>query len=166
MLTGETAVGQYPVEAVKAMAKIARQAELDDPRFVPGNDNIWHEMDSSDTTNAVGHAACTLAKDIRAAAIMAITSSGYTARRMSKFRPATKIIAATPYEKTFHQLAMVWGVQPLTVEHQANVDVLIYCCLESAKNHGLLSAGDKVVISAGVPLDVPGNTNMIRVEAL
>ena len=166
MLSGESAMGQYPVEAVKAMAKIARQAELDDPRFVPGNDNIWHEMDSSDTTNAVGHAACTLAKDIRAAAIMAITSSGYTARRMSKFRPATKIIAATPYEKTFHQLAMVWGVQPLTVEHQANVDVLIYCCLEAAKNHGLLSDGDKVVISAGVPLDVPGNTNMIRVEAL
>ncbi len=166
MLSGESAMGAYPVEAVKAMAKIARQAEQDDPRFVPGNDNIWHEMDSSDTTNAVGHAACTLAKDIRAAALLAITSSGYTARRMSKFRPATKILAATPYQKTFHQLAMVWGVHPLMVEHQSNVDVLIYCCLEEAKKQELLSAGDKVVISAGVPLDVPGNTNMIRVEAL
>ncbi len=166
MLSGESAMGAYPVEAVKAMAKIARQAEQDDPRFVPGNDNVWHEMDSSDTTNAVGHAACTLAKDIRAAALLAITSSGYTARRMSKFRPATKILAATPYQKTFHQLAMVWGVHPLMVEHQSNVDVLIYCCLEEAKKQELLSIGDKVVISAGVPLDVPGNTNMIRVEAL
>ena len=164
MLSGESAMGAYPVEAVEAMAKIARQAEQDDTRFVPGHDNIWHEMDSADTTNAVGHAACTLAKDIRAAAIMAITSSGYTARRMSKFRPGTCIIAATPYDKTFHQLSMVWGVQPIVVENLQNVDVLIYCCLEEAKKKELLKAGDKVVISAGVPLDVPGNTNMIRVE--
>ena len=166
MLSGESAMGQYPVEAVKAMAKIARQAENDDPRFVPGADNIWHEMDAADTTNAVGHAACTLAKDIRAAALMAITSSGYTARRMSKFRPSTKIIAATPYEKTFHQLSMVWGVQPVVVENLQNVDVLIYCCMEAAKKEGLLGSGDKVVISAGVPLDIPGNTNMIRVESV
>ena len=123
-------------------------------------------MDSSDTTNAVGHAACTLAKDIRAEAILAITSSGYTACRMSKFRPVTKIIAATPYEKTFHQLAMVWGVQPIIVENLQNVDVLIYCCMEAAKKEGLLNSGDKVVISAGVPLDIPGNTNMIRVESV
>lgn len=164
MLSGESAMGAYPVEAVETMAKIARQAEHDDPRFVPKNDQIWHEMDSTDTTNAVGHAACTLAKDIRAEAIMAITSSGYTARRMSKFRPFTKIIAATPSEKTYHQLAMVWGVEPLKVVSQANVDVLIYCCLDEAKKNNMLAEGDKVVISAGVPLDIPGNTNMIRVE--
>ncbi|MBR4861793.1 MAG: pyruvate kinase [Firmicutes bacterium] len=166
MLSGESAMGAYPVEAVEAMAKIACQAEKDDHRFVSGNDHIWHEMDAADTTNAVGHAACTMAKDIRAAAIVAITSSGYTARRMSKFRPGTCIIAATPYEKTFHQLSMVWGVQPIIVENLQNVDVLIYCCLEEAKKKELLTAGDKVVISAGVPLDVPGNTNMIRVEVV
>ena len=166
MLSGESAMGQYPVEAVKAMAKIARQAEHDDPRFVTGNDNIWHEMDASDTTNAVGHAACTLAKDIRASAIMAITKSGYTATRMSKFRPSTRIIAATPHEKTFHQMSMVWGVHPVMVENLQNVDVLIYRCIEEAKKDGLLSRGDKVVISAGVPLDVTGNTNMIRVETV
>ena len=166
MLSGESAMGAYPVEAVEAMAKIARQAEQDDPRFVPCNDNIWHEMDSADTTNAVGHAACTLAKDIRAEAIMAMTSSGYTARRMSKFRPSTRIIATTPYEKTFHQLSMIWGVEPILVDNLQNVDVLIYCCLEAARKQGLLASGDKVVISAGVPLDVPGNTNMIRVETV
>ena len=166
MLSGESAMGKYPVEAVKAMAKIARQAEHDDPRHGSNNENVWHEMDASDTTNAVGHAACTLAKDIRANALMAITSSGYTARRMSKFRPVTKIIAATPYRKTFHQLSMVWGVQPIVVDHLTSVDVLIYCCIEEAKKQNLLSAGDKVVISAGVPLDIPGNTNMIRVESI
>ena len=164
MLSGETAMGKYPVEAVKTMAKIAKQAEQDDPRFVPGNGTIWHEMDSEDTTNAVGHAACTLAKDIRAEAIMAITNSGYTATRMSKFRPITTVIAATPYEKTFHQMSIVWGVQPMIVENLNNVDVLIYHCLEEAKRVELIDRGDKVVISAGVPLDIPGNTNMIRVE--
>ncbi|MCI8609390.1 MAG: pyruvate kinase [Firmicutes bacterium] len=164
MLSGESAMGKYPVESVKAMAKIARQAEQDDPRFVPGNGPIWHEMDADDVTNAVGHAACTLAKDIKAASIVAITKTGYTAGRMSKFRPITRIIAATPHKKTYHQLAMVWGVKPLMVENLQNVDVLIYRCLEEAKKLKLLSSGDKVVISAGVPLDVPGNTNMIRVE--
>ena len=163
MLSGESAMGQYPVEAVACMAKIAVQAERDDPRFLPGG-NTWYEMDSSDTTNAVGHAACTLARDINASAIMSITKSGYTALRMSKFRPSTLLIAATPHEKTYHQLALIWGVYPLMVENLQNVDVLVYRCLEEGKSAGLIAKGDKVVISAGVPLDVTGKTNMIRVE--
>lgn len=100
MLSGESAVGAYPVEAVAAMAKIAAQAELDDPHYLPGS-AMHHEMDAEDTTNAVGHAACTLAKDIKAAALIAITKSGYTASRMSKFRPSTPIIAVTPHHKTY-----------------------------------------------------------------
>lgn len=163
MLSGETAMGAYPAEAVAAMAKIARQAEQDDPRFLPGA-NMWYEMDAKDTTNAVGHAACTLARDINAKAIMSITKSGYTALRMSKFRPATMLIAATPHEKTFHQMALIWGVYPLMVENLPNLDVLVYRCLEEGRKKGLLNTGDKVVISAGVPLDVTGKTNMIRVE--
>lgn len=163
MLSGESAVGAYPVEAVAAMAKIAEQAELDNPYLLPGS-AMQHEMDAEDTTNAVGHAACTLAKDIKAKALIAITKSGYTASRMSKFRPATPIIAATPHHKTYHQMALVWGVTPLMVENLQNVDVLVYRCLEEAKKENLLRGGDKVVISAGVPLDVAGNTNMIRVE--
>ena len=163
MLSGETAMGAYPAEAVAAMAKIAKQAEQDDPRFLPGA-NMWYEMDAQDTTNAVGHAACTLARDINAKAIMSITKSGYTALRMSKFRPATMLIAATPHEKTYHQMALIWGVYPLMVENLQNVDVLVYRCLEEGRKEGLLGTGDKVVISAGVPLDVTGKTNMIRVE--
>lgn len=163
MLSGETAMGTYPAEAVAAMAKIAKQAEQDDPRFLPGA-NMWYEMDAQDTTNAVGHAACTLARDINAKAIMSITKSGYTALRMSKFRPATMLIATTPHEKTYHQMALIWGVYPLMVENLQNVDVLVYRCLEEGRKEGLLHTGDKVVISAGVPLDVTGKTNMIRVE--
>ena len=163
MLSGETAMGAYPAEAVAAMAKIANQAEQDDPRFLPGA-NVWYEMDAQDTTNAVGHAACTLARDINAKAIMSITKSGYTALRMSKFRPATMLIAATPHEKTYHQMALIWGVHPLMVENLQNVDVLVYRCMEEGRKEGLLHTGDKVVISAGVPLDVTGKTNMIRVE--
>ncbi|MBQ4650373.1 MAG: pyruvate kinase [Firmicutes bacterium] len=163
MLSGESAMGEYPVEAVAAMAKIARQAEHDDPRFLPGN-SVWHEMDAEDTTNAVGHAACTLAKDIKAEAIMAITKTGYTATRMSKFRPPIKIIAATPETKAFHQASMQWGVEPLLCGNATNVEILVYKCVERAKEEGIVKEGDKIVISAGVPLDIPGNTNMIRVE--
>ena len=136
MLSGETAMGAYPAEAVAAMAKIANQAEQDDPRFLPGA-NVWYEMDAQDTTNAVGHAACTLARDINAKAIMSITKSGYTALRMSKFRPATMLIAATPHEKTYHQMALIWGVHPLMVENLQNVDVLVYRCMEEGRKEGL-----------------------------
>ena len=158
-------MGAYPVEAVRAMSKIAGQAEKDSakPIYSP---QMWHEMDVKDVTNAVGHAACTLASDIRAKALLAITKSGYTAARMSKFRPETMIIAATPHLKTYHQMALLWGVRPLSVENLQNVDVLVYRCMEEAKKTGLLQAGDKAVISAGVPLDVAGNTNMIRVEII
>lgn len=85
---------------------------------------------------------------------------------MSKFRPVTKIIAATPHNKTYHQMALTWGVQPIMVENLKNVDVLIYRCLEESKKLGYISVGEKIVISAGVPLDVPGNTNLIRVETV
>lgn len=162
MLSGETAAGQYPVEAVATMAKIAEQAEADQPT-VPGRDQIWHEMDSEDVTNAVGHAACTLAKDIKAGAIMAITKTGYTAKRMSKFRPSTMIIGATPYEKTFHQLSLVWGVCPIMANYRYEIEDLFGHCARKAIRAGLIQQGDKVVITAGLPVDIPGNTNIIRV---
>jgi pyruvate kinase len=162
MLSGETAAGRYPVEAVETMARIAEQAEEDRPT-VPGRDTIWHEMDAMDVTNAVGHAACTLAKDIKAGAIMAITKTGYTAKRMSKFRPDVMIIGATPYEKTFHQLSLVWGVRPIMANYRYDIEELFGHCSRKAVRAGLVSQGDKIVITAGLPVDVPGNTNIIRV---
>ena len=162
MLSGETAAGKYPVEAVATMAKIAMQAETDQPK-VPSRNMIWHEMDAMDVTNAVGHAACTLAKDINAAAIMAITKTGYTARRMSKFRPDIMIIGATPYEKTYHQLSLIWGVTPLMANYRYEIEDLFGHCARKALRAGLIKEGSNIVISAGVPVDVPGNTNIIRV---
>lgn len=165
MLSGETAAGSYPVEAVKAMTKILLQAESDAPKFL-GNGPVWHEMDSDDVTNAVGHSACTLAKDIKATAIMAITKTGYTARRMSKFRPVTPLIGLSPYDRTINQLALEWGVIPIKVEHKEDLEVLIDSCMDAAKDMSLMIEGDKVVISAGMPLNIPGNTNIIRVETV
>ena len=159
MLSGETAAGRYPVEAVTTMAKIAEQAEEDMPR----KEMIWHEMDAMDVTNAVGHAACTLAKDINAGAIMAITKTGYTARRMSKFHPDIMVIGATPYEKTFHQLSLIWGVCPIIANYRYDIEDSFSHCARKAIRAGLIKTGDKVVISAGLPVDVPGNTNIIRV---
>ncbi len=162
MLSGETAAGKFPVEAVAVMAKIAEQAEADQPT-VPGREQVWHEMNAEDVTNAVGHAACTLAKDIKAGAIMAITKTGYTAKRMSKFRPTIRIIGATPYEKTFHQLSLVWGVCPIMASYRYEIEELFAHCARKAIGAGFIKQGDKVVITAGLPVDVPGNTNIIRV---
>lgn len=162
MLSGETAAGMYPVEAVETMSKIAHQAEEDLLRM-PARNMVWHEMDAMDVTNAVGHAACTLAKDIKAEALMAITKTGYTARRMSKFRPQTPIIGATPYEKTYHQLALIWGVRPLKVKYSKDIEELFGDCAMKAKQAEYIKPGDHMVISAGVPVDIPGNTNIIRV---
>lgn len=162
MLSGETAAGQFPVEAVRTMAKIARQAEIDQIKMPPRN-MVWHEMSAEDVTNAVGHAACTLAKDINARAIMAITKTGYTAGRMSKFRPDIMIIGATPYVKTYHQLALIWGVHPIMANYRYEIEDLFGHCARKALRAGLINEGDNIVISAGVPVDVPGNTNIIRV---
>ena len=162
MLSGETAAGQFPVEAVETMAKIALQAEEDQVKMPPRN-MVWHEMNATDVTNAVGHAACTLAKDINASAIIAITKTGYTARRMAKFRPDITIVGATPYTKTFHQLALVWGVRPMLAHYRYEIEELFEHCAQKALKAGLIQEGDNVVLSAGVPVDVPGNTNIIRV---
>lgn len=165
MLSGETAMGKYPVEAVRAMAKITRQAEGD--QLLNGeNSRDLREMDNRDTTNAVGHAACTLAGDIGAKGILAITKSGYTAMKMSKFAPITPIIGVTPHKKTYCQLSLYRGVYPIMVENVKDLDLLIRNSMMEAVKQSMITKGDKVVISAGLPLDVKGNTNMIRVESV
>ena len=163
MLSGETAAGKFPVEAVDAMAKIAEQAEQDLILEMKDRQPMWHEMDVHDVTNAVGHAACTLAQDINAKAIMAVTKTGYTAARMSKFRPKTMIIGATPYEKAYHQMSMMWGVEPIMANYRADINELFSHFARKAIRLDLLEEGDQMVITAGLPVDVKGNTNMIRV---
>ena len=163
MLSGETAAGQFPLEAVRVMAKIAAQAE-EDARLLSSNRNIPYDMDASDTTNAVCDAACTTARDIKANAIIVLTKYGQTARRMSKFRPDVAIVAATPVEKTFHQLSLSWGVYPVLARYQKTSDELFVHAIDCAKQIDVVKNGDRVVIVAGVPLDTSGSTNLLKVE--
>lgn len=163
MLSGESAMGAYPVEAVKAMARIAEQAERDAFEMEVYS-SIAYDMDQADTTNAICDAACTTAKDIGAKAVIAVTKYGQTARRMSKFRPAVPIVAATPEQKTYHQLALSWGVYPVLARYQKTSDELFRHAVDCAKLVDLVEDGDKVVIAAGVPLDTAGNTNILRVQ--
>ncbi len=165
MLSGETAMGKYPVEAVQTMAKIAEQAEKDafDMDVYKG---IRYEIDYSDTTNAVCDAACTTARDLKAKAIIALSKYGQTARRMSKFRPSEALVAATPEEKTYHQLALSWGIYPVLARYQRSSEELFIHAIDCAKQLDIVEDGDCVVIAAGFPLDTPGSTNTLRVEVV
>lgn len=164
MLSGETASGKYPVEAVRAMAKITEQAE-EDAFGINAYNNIGHSHDISDITNAISAAACTTAEQMNAKAIIADTTTGTAARRVSKYRPTQIIVAATPLEKTYHQLSMSWGVYPILIPKEIDdVNVLFSAAIECAKEKGLISSGDSVVLTAGVPLKVRGNTNMLKVQ--
>lgn len=165
MLSGESAMGKYPVETVKVMSKIVTQAEKD--AFEVNSYKIMdYEMDAKDKSNAIGHAACTTAQDLNAKAIIAITTSGYTAEKMSKFRPFQPIVAATPKEKTFHQLALSWGVYPVLTEYADQWNMLLQQAVGGAKKMRAVKKDDTVVISAGLPLQSTGRTNLIRVETV
>ena len=163
MLSGETAMGDHPAHVVRVMSKIALQAEKDamDMHIYEG---VHYDFDYSDTTNAICDAACTTARDINAKAIIAVTKSGTTARRVSKFRPHEPIVAATPDEKTFHQLSLSWGVFPVLAINQDNTDSLFKHAIDCARRLDIVSAGDKVVITAGVPLKLSGTTNLLKVQ--
>lgn len=165
MLSGETAAGEHPAHVVSVMAKIAEQAEKDafEMQIYNGVDYV---MDGNDITNAICDAACTTARDIKANAIIAVTRSGHTARRVSKFRPGETIIAATPVSKTYHQLALSWGVYPVFALNQHDSDELFLHAVDCAKQNNLVDIGDTVVITAGVPLNVEGTTNLLKVQTV
>lgn len=165
MLSGESAAGQYPVETVATMAKIVRQAE-EDAEAVNQYKFLEVESDDKDVSNAMGHAACTTARDIKASAIIAVTTSGYTAEMMAKYKPNTPIIAATPREKTYHQQALTRGVYPVHTRLSNSIDKLMTEAEDGAKRMRFVEEGDLVVISAGMPLNVSGTTNLIRVKTV
>ncbi len=162
MLSGETAMGIDPPHVVEVMAKIARQAEQD-AFAMHAYSGIKYEEDDEDTTNAICDAACTTARDLRAKAIIAVTQSGYTARLVSKFRPLQAIVAATPEEKTYHQLSMSWGVHPVIALDQKDTDSLFRHAIDCAKQIDAVAKGDTAVITGGVPLNVNGTTNTLKV---
>jgi pyruvate kinase len=165
MLSGETAMGAHPARVVQVMSKIVEQAERDAFSMNAYN-GINYDEEANDITNAICDAACTTARDLHAKAVIAVTKSGYTARRVSKFRPHETIVAATPTLKTFHQLSMSWGVVPVLALHQRDTDKLFRHAIDCAKSIDVVSPGDIVVITAGVPLNVDGTTNLIKVQVV
>lgn len=164
MLSGESAVGKYPVEAVRTMARIAETTEnnidyID--RFKRFNDNQHRNI-----TEAISDATVTTAHDLNAAAIVTVTESGTTARMISKFRPSTLIVGATANEKVYRQLVLSWGVVPVLCEEKQNTDELFDHAVEVSVNAGLLKQGDIAVITAGIPLGTSGTTNMLKVQSV
>ena len=156
MLSGETAAGKYPVEAVKTMATIAKRAE----------ETMRNKRDkinkSKNVTDAISYATCTTAMDLEARAILSSTSSGHTARMVSKFRPGCTIIATTSNESVRRQLSLTWGVLPVIREKSTNTDQVIVNSIEAAKKANYVSENDVVVITAGGN----GTTNLIKVETV
>ncbi|TGE31275.1 pyruvate kinase [Desulfosporosinus sp. Sb-LF] len=160
MLSGETAAGLFPVEAVQMMAKISTRTEqtcLDKQATRHPQLNI---------AEAISFASYTIAKDLDAAAIITPTHSGLTARMISKYRPNALIIAATPFALTARKLSLQWGVQPLVVPQSSETDQMLSISVNTALNQNYIQAGDVVVITAGVPIGKVGSTNMIKVQIM
>lgn len=163
MLSGETAAGSYPVEAVRAMAKIAQQAEA--------NTNYIAHIDESEykitkLSEALSHSACTLAQDIGAKVIVVCTRTGGTAKTVSRFRPMIDIIGMTTEERAYRKLALSWGVIPVMSEEFYSVDVLFHYAKRAAMDTGLVHSGDKIVLTGGTPNGKSGNSNLINVETV
>ena len=164
MLSGETAAGAYPVEALKTMSAIAERTEDEvhyrDNRLVDaGNGQI-------SVSDATAHAACLTAKDVNASAIVTVSESGNTARLLSKYRPAQPIIACVMNEQVQRQLAISWGITPLMMALAHSTDELIEMSTSLAKENGYLHDGELAVVTAGVPVGVSGTTNMIKIHMI
>ena len=161
MLSGESANGKYPVEAVKTMSKIAERAEKD----INYNKLLRkiHEDGNEDITGAISHATCTIASDLNASAIITVTISGFTAEKVSRFKPSCPIICCSVNPRVCRQAALLWGVTPLLIEKKNTTEDLFKEALWAAEKVGMIKKGERVVVTAGVPLGVSGNTNMIRV---
>ncbi|MDO4618082.1 MAG: pyruvate kinase [Clostridia bacterium] len=163
MLSGETAIGKYPIETVKTMSNIAERTERDID-YVKRLNNVSVDISNTDVTNALSHATCTTAHDLGASAIIALTYGGTTAHMISKFRPVCPIIAPTISEKARRQLNLSWGVIPVLSEMRSNSDELFEHAVECALKTHIVKNGDLVVITGGAPVGVSGTTNIMKVH--
>ena len=163
MLSGESAVGAYPVEAVETMVRIALRAEADMDyirRFSRDTSA------STDVTNAISHATVTSAHDLNASAIITVTKSGSTARILSRYRPTCVIVGCTTEKHVWRQLALSWGTVPLMIAEESNTDDLFEHAVDAAVQNGLVHDGELVVLTAGVPLGISGTTNLMKVHVV
>ena len=181
MLSAETAVGQYPVEAVRAMDRIAREVEGHRRGRSPAFDlavgrrtdeterlRAYHDRDRNPTgtEDAIAVAVSAAGDLLMAPLIVCFTSSGFTARTVAAYRPSVPVVAFTPEPETYRQLALVWGVVPVMVDHLPDYDAMWVVARRHIVAQGLARAGDRVVVTAGVPFDMPGTTNLLKVEAV
>ena len=164
MLSGETAAGAYPVEALRTMSAIAERTENE----VHYRDNRLVDAHSGQisVSDATAHAACLTARDVNATAIVTVSESGNTARLLSKYRPAQPIIACVMNEQVQRQLAISWGITPLMMPLAHSTDELIEMSTALAKENGYLHDGELAVVTAGVPVGVSGTTNMIKIHMI
>ncbi len=164
MLSEETAVGKYPLESVIMMDKVAVESEkaLD-------YEKILEERSRSvkpTTPDAISHAICQIAQDLKAAAIVTFTFSGSTARMVARYRPCVPIIARSPKKSTVKKLTLSWGVYPLKSPEVKDTDDMIQKAKKTALKTGLVHGGEKIVITAGIPFGIPGTTNLVKVEVI
>ena len=161
MLSGETAAGLYPVEAVKTMARIAERTEqaIDYNGRMKRRENI----EKFDVTTAISHATCTTAMDLKASAIITVTISGFTAGMIARYKPNCQIIACSVSPRICRQMSLSWGVTPVWIARESSADDLFDEAVRTAEEAGYIKKGDTVVLTAGVPLGISGRTNMIRV---
>jgi pyruvate kinase len=164
MLSGETAMGKYPVEALKMMVSIAEQTESSIDYWKKFSTNKYEMVPS--IANAISHATCMTAMDLGAAAIVAVTHSGRTARLISRFRPDCPIIASTVSSRSRYQLALSWGVLPFMVEELESTDAMFEMGMQIALDSGVATEGDIVVITGGTPTGMSGTTNTLKVQTI
>jgi pyruvate kinase len=162
MLSAESAAGLYPVESVQMMDRIAREAESSDLYRLQQAQVIDTEL----AADSIADAACDIAENLAASAITTFTLTGGSAARVARNRPRVAILALTPNERTRNQLALTWGVVPMLAEDPRDTDDMVRIANDELRKSGQADAGDRFVITAGVPFGVRGSTNMIRVERL
>lgn len=160
MVTNETAVGQYPVDVIKNMAKIALRTERE-LKFCTGI-----EWAANTISQAIGRVTCELAYVLKATAIITATQSGVTAQQVARYRPSVPIIAATPLLKTYRELTLIWGVYPIIIPKTDDTNTMIKEIINKAKEEKMLKDGDSVIITAGMAVGISGTTNTIKVQVV
>jgi pyruvate kinase len=163
MLSAETAAGQYPRLAVEAMSRIIMEIEKH-PRVVRSDERRSTADALVSTEQAIAAAATSAVRSLGAPALIVFTKSGFSARIVASFRPNVPILVLTDQARTYRQLALVWGVVPCLVEHCETYGDMVKLALAAVREHGMAKQGDRVVVTAGVPFDVPGTTNLMKVE--
>lgn len=164
MLSGETAAGAYPVEAVATMARIALTADRALPYEAIVRKTTEDHMTS--VTDAIANSTCAIAHELGVKAVIASTISGHTARAVASHRPAARIIATTPLETTLRRLALVWGVTPIITPPYTTTDEMIHHSVEAVRQAGVASDGDLVIITAGLPAPAKGRTNLLKLHVI